>query len=217
LVQPGLETDRYRLALGAEHDLAIYQKSDDQLVTVVHIVSPFHKMAGTARESYLERRRTAQEGQAHIVEIDLISQGYPTITYSREHLPTWDYTVTVTRIPHPDRHELYTATLQKRLPRFRLPRHVGDRDIVVDLQAVFAMAYERSGCGGRIDYQRDPPRPLREEDRRWLASLLQEKGLRKSHEEIAVAAYYLWEQEGRPHGRDQEHWRRALDGLRRVK
>lgn len=30
-----------------------------------------------------------------------------------------------------------------------------------------------------------------------------------THEEIAVYAYYLWEFEGRPHGKDKEHWQQA--------
>jgi len=30
-----------------------------------------------------------------------------------------------------------------------------------------------------------------------------------NHQEIAKRAYALWEQEGRPHGRDLEHWGRA--------
>ena len=32
---------------------------------------------------------------------------------------------------------------------------------------------------------------------------------------VALAAYYLWQQEGCPHGRDQEHWQRAKEYLRR--
>src|SRR5262245_37158838 len=56
------------------------------------------------------------------------------------------------------------------------------------------------------------------EDYRWLDATLQAHGLRgptPSAEEVAVAAYYLWEEEGRPHGRDREHWDRALTQLRR--
>ena len=30
-----------------------------------------------------------------------------------------------------------------------------------------------------------------------------------TQEEIAVRAYHLWEQEGRPLGRDKDHWQRA--------
>ena len=30
-------------------------------------------------------------------------------------------------------------------------------------------------------------------------------------DEIAAIAYRLWEEEGRPHGRDVLHWKRAVD------
>ena len=30
-----------------------------------------------------------------------------------------------------------------------------------------------------------------------------------AHEDITFAAYYLWNQEGRPEGRDVEHWLHA--------
>jgi hypothetical protein len=32
---------------------------------------------------------------------------------------------------------------------------------------------------------------------------------------VARLAYALWEQQGRPHGRDQEHWHQAVRQLRR--
>jgi hypothetical protein len=31
-----------------------------------------------------------------------------------------------------------------------------------------------------------------------------------NHHDVATRAYYIWEREGRPEGRDQEHWFRAL-------
>ena len=62
------------------------------------------------------------------------------LDYAREGLPDWDYAVTVTRATQPDRFEIYTATLQKRLPRFRLPLASDDRDMVVDLQTIYARA-----------------------------------------------------------------------------
>jgi hypothetical protein len=102
----------------------------------------------------------------------------------------WDYAVTVTRASHAERGEIYTATLQKRLPRFRLPLAVTDSDLVLDLQSVFGRCYDRGDFGGRIIYQ-DPPAFL--------------------HERIATAAYYLWQREGCPHGRDKEHWKAAVE------
>lgn len=37
-----------------------------------------------------------------------------------------------------------------------------------------------------------------------------------THEEIAAAAYSIWEQEGRPEGRDVEHWLQAELQIRRL-
>jgi hypothetical protein len=206
---------------GEEHQedyLEIRQRSNDQLVTLADVVSPANKTTAEGREAYLGQRRKAKDARANMVEIDLVLQGRPTLEYSRDGLPDWDYAVTVTRSTQPERYEIYTATLQKRLPRFRLPLAADDRDTVLDLQAAFLRCYGEGGYFERIDYGRSPAVPLKEEDRHRLDALLREKGLRKwspSDEEIAEAAYHLWEQEGRPHGRDREHWRRAAEQLRR--
>jgi hypothetical protein len=37
-----------------------------------------------------------------------------------------------------------------------------------------------------------------------------------SHDDIAFAAYCLWEHEGRPQGRDWDHWIRAESLLRKA-
>jgi hypothetical protein len=34
-----------------------------------------------------------------------------------------------------------------------------------------------------------------------------------SHEELCIRAYEIWEREGRPHGRDVEHWSLAMTEL----
>jgi hypothetical protein len=71
-----------------------------------------------------------------------------------------------------------------------------------------------------VDYCREPPGPLGEGDGRWLDATLTAGGLRRPrppHEEVALAAYYAWEREGRPHGRDLEHWNDALAHLRRQR
>ena len=40
----------------------------------------------------------------------------------------------------PERYEVYTSTIQKRLPRFRLPLAQNAKDAVVDLQTCLAAA-----------------------------------------------------------------------------
>ncbi len=105
-------------------------------------------------------------------------QGQPTLEYSRDGLPDWDYAVTVTRANQPERYEIYTATLQKRLPRFRLPLANDDRDTVFDLQAAFTRCYDQGDFTTHIDYERDPSVPLSEEDQHWLQDLLKQHKLR---------------------------------------
>ena len=101
-------------------------------------------------------------------------QGQPTLEYSRDGLPDWDYAVTVTRSTQAERYEIYTATLQKRLPRFRLPLAADDRDTVLDLHTAFTRCYDQGGFAAKIDYKRDPAAPLPEDDRRWLNDVLKQ-------------------------------------------
>jgi hypothetical protein len=161
-----------------EEFIEIRQRSDARLVTLVDVASPTNKVRPAGRSAYLARRHEAKAQGANLVEIDLVLQGHPTLEYSRDGLPDWDYAVTVTRATQPERYEIYSATLQKRLPRFRLPLAADDRDTVLDLQASFTRCYDQGGFAGKIDYQREPPTPLEEEDRKWLHDLLKQQKLR---------------------------------------
>jgi hypothetical protein len=155
-----------------EEFIEIRQRSDNKLVTLVDVVSPANKLTTQGRESYLDRRRDARIQHASIVEIDLVLQGQPLLDYSREGLPDWDYAVTVTRAMQPERHEIYTATVQKRLPRFKLPLALDDRDTVVDLQAAFARCYDQGGFSAQLDYQATPALIKNADDRTWVNDLL---------------------------------------------
>jgi Protein of unknown function (DUF4058) len=161
-----------------EDYIEIRQRSDSRLVTLVDLVSPANKLSPQGRTAYLDKRREGRSVNANLVEVDLVLQGQPTLEYSRDGLPEWDYAVTVTRSTQPERYEIYTATLQKRLPRFRLPLASDDRDTVLDLHTAFTRCYEQGDFGARIDYTRDPNTVLSDEDRRWLHDVLKQQKLR---------------------------------------
>lgn len=156
-----------------EQFIEIRQRSDSKLVTLVDMVSPANKTTSDGRHAYLEKRREAKAGGASLVEIDLILQGQPMLDYAREGLPEWDYAVTVTRSSQPERYEIYTSTLEKRLPRFRLPLAPDDRDTVIDLQAAFARAFDQGGFVEQIDYKKDPATRISDANRKWLDDRLQ--------------------------------------------
>jgi hypothetical protein len=196
ILLPGL-VDRYRARVNQRHYVTeqalftsvvreehhedyieIRQRSDGRLITLVDAVSPTNKLNPTGRSAYLAKRCEAKSANANLVELDLVLQGQPTLEYSRDGLPDWDYAVTVTRSTQQERYEIYTSTLQKRLPRFRLPLAADDRDTVLDLHTAFTRCYDQGGFAAKIDFSKDPSTPLNSEDRQWLHEVLKQQKLR---------------------------------------
>jgi hypothetical protein len=196
ILLPGL-VDRYRARVGQRHYLTeqalftsvvreehhedyieVRQRTDGRLITLIDVVSPANKVTTAGRTAYLDKRKEGKTAGANLVELDLVLQGQPTLDYSREGLPDWDYAVTVTRSTQPEKYEIYTATLQKRLPRFRLPLAPDDRDTVLDLHTAFTRCYDQGGFAARIDYGKDPPTTMTADDRQWLQEFLRQQKLR---------------------------------------
>jgi len=158
-----------------EDFIEVRQRHEGRLVTLIEVVSPANKTTTAGRQAYLDKRKDSKSSSANLVEVDLVLQGQPTLDYSRDGLPDWDYAVTVTRANQPERYEIYTATLQKRLPRFRLPLASDDRDTIFDLQAAFTRCYDQGDFASHIDYARDPGVPLADDDRQWLRQALKQE------------------------------------------
>ena len=198
MLLPGL-VDRYRARVGTrtyvsemplftsiireqytEEFIEIRNRTDGKLVTLLEVVSPANKTTPAGRTAYLDARQAAIIQKAGIVEIDLVMQGKPTLNYSRDGLPEYDYAVTVTRSNSPDRYEIYTATLQKRLPKFKLPLAADDRDALLDLQNAFARAYDLGTFSTQINYKGPPPPdvPFTDTYKTWTDELLKQLKLR---------------------------------------
>lgn len=198
ILLPGL-VDRYRARVGSrtytsemalftsiiredhsEEFIEVRNRTDGRLVTLIEVVSPANKTTPEGRAAYLEKRRDSVAQRAGIVEIDLVLQGKPTLTYSRDGLPEYDYAVTVTRATAPDRYEIYTSTLQKRLPKFKVPLASDDRDALLDLQSAFVRAYDLGNFGAQIDYKTAPPPdvPLSDANAAWLDLALKVQKMR---------------------------------------
>ena len=111
-------------------------------------------------------------------ERQVVDQGQPLLDFSRDGLPEWDYAVTVTRCTQPERYEIYTSTLPKRLPRFKVPLAPDDRDTVLDLQATFTRAFDHGNFSARIDYTRDPATRISDAHKSWAADWLKQMRLR---------------------------------------
>lgn len=155
-----------------EEFIEVRQRADGRLVTLIDVVSPVNKTTTQGRIAYHETRRQARAQASSVVEIDLVTQGSPMLDYAREGLPDCDFSITVTRSSQPERYEIYTTTLQKKLSRFKIPLATDDRDTVLDLQSVFTRCYDQGAFGSHIDYTKDPSISLSDEDLKWLGELL---------------------------------------------
>jgi len=156
----------------------------NRVVTVIEVLSPSNKTANSeGRRLYLAKQRELLASQTSLIEIDLLRHGEHTVAITREALLhrglQWDYIVCLHRGGQGQRYEVWPIHVRQRLPRIRVPLAQGEPDVVLNLQVVFDRCYEEGAYARLVDYQRDPPVPLKGEDAEWAAVLLRECGLRK--------------------------------------
>jgi hypothetical protein len=155
--------------------LTACSKGDSRVVTLLDVVSPTVKLSEVGRTVYRHAWETARQTGSNLVEIDLSLQGKPLVEYSRDNLPVWDYAVTVTRAGADKRHEIYTSSLEKPLPRFKFPLAADQRDTVLDLQAAFETAFDACGFDGQIDYGKELPATVSETLRARATRILRDR------------------------------------------
>lgn len=152
-----------------------------QVVTIIEVLSPANKIPGEGHDLYRRKQQEVLSSDTHLVEIDLLRHGEPTVAIPPHYLTRyqpWHYLVSISRATHRDRFEVYLRTIRQRLPRITLPLREPDPDVVLDLQAVFERCYEHGAYADLIDYSTDPKVPLPPEDAAWADELLRQKGLR---------------------------------------
>jgi len=147
--------------------IEIVHNASGEVVTVIEILSPANKV-GQGHERYRQKQKEVMASQAHLVEIDLLSQGQHTLAVPKEGLdplPPWRYLISVSRLAdRPHQFEVYALTLKHPLPTFRIPLKAPDPDIVLNLQAIFDQSYDNGGYEDFVDYDQPPKVPLSEEE-----------------------------------------------------
>jgi hypothetical protein len=152
-----------------ESYIEILRQPERSLVTALELLSPANK-ENPGRVEYLAKRHALIYQNVHLVELDLLMHGRrPPFD---KPLPQADYYYLLSRGERRPDCEVYHWTLRQRLPTLPVPLRDPDPDILIDLGAVFATAYERGRFGRRLPYRTSPPAFLREEDRQWVETLL---------------------------------------------
>ena len=156
---------------------------EERVVTAIEVLSHANKAPGShGRDLYLTKQHQLLQSQTHLLEIDLLRTGAPTLVPPPEQLrtrrPAWDYVVCLHRAGRGGTFEVWLNTVRERLPRVWVPLTDAEPDIALDLQAVFDRCYDAGPYRRRVDYRREPTPLLRDEDAAWADALLREKGLR---------------------------------------
>jgi Protein of unknown function (DUF4058) len=155
-------------------------KSGHRVVTAIEVLSPTNKRPGEGQRLYLQKREDQQSAGVNTVEIDLLRGGTRILMIASEQIPPSHrtaYQVCVWRGSRPNRVEVYRASLRARLPVVAIPLRPADRDIPLELQAIFDQCY-RNGGYDDVDYRVEPDPPLSAEDAAWADTLLREQGKR---------------------------------------
>lgn len=160
-----------------EARLVIRDRSGQQVVAVIEVLSPTNKIPGTAGHgNYIAKRRETLQSTAHLVEIDLL-RGYGRIPRGLR-LPPCEYLVHVSRRGGRPGGTLWPIRLTQRMPVIDIPLKE-EEATTLNLQSVIEHIYDRAGYDLSIDYTRDLEPPLSKELAVWVDALLRDKGLRR--------------------------------------
>ncbi|HUY36587.1 MAG TPA: DUF4058 family protein [Pirellulales bacterium] len=152
-----------------ESYIEILHHPDRTLVAVLEFLSPANKEY-PGRTEYLAKRMALLKQNVHMVELDLLLGGRR--LPMQEPLPPADCFYLVSRAERRPDCQVYRWTVKQPLSKLPVPLRAPDADILIDLAAVFTVAYQRGRFKRRINYQAPAPAALSDDDRRWAAALV---------------------------------------------
>ena len=158
--------------------LEIIDTSNRKIVTIIEVLSPTNKVAGSrGRQKYKWKRERVLRSMTSLVEIDLLRGGRP--FFSDDLRGACDYTVHVSRAEEcHEGSDLWRIKLPQLLPSIPIPLSEGDADAALDLNAAWHAVYDKAGFDLVLNYKADPSTPFTPAQAAWADKLLKSKGLR---------------------------------------
>lgn len=138
-------------------------------IATIEILSPWAK-CGAARDEYLANRRKLMLSEAHLIEIDLLRDGFR--LPMGEPLPPGSYYAFVSRAEQRPMVQVWPIALDHPLPSVPVPLLPGDADATLDLQAAFQNVYDLCGFDLVLDYSKAPTGRLPEKQAAWVVERL---------------------------------------------
>ncbi|MFO0810794.1 MAG: DUF4058 family protein [Gemmataceae bacterium] len=149
-----------------EYEIRIVRYPDEQLVTVIELLSPTNKdAADVGHAEYAAKRRRLLQLPINLVEIDLLAGGTrPAID---QPWPAGDYFFLVSWAGERPRAGVKCWSVRDPLPTIPVPLAAGDPDLPLDLADVFRQTFDGNDFDRVVRYAGRFPAPLSDADRAW--------------------------------------------------
>jgi hypothetical protein len=149
-----------------------------KIITVVELLSPTNKLSGKGRESYLAKQSSYLRAGIHLVEIDLTRHG--------DRRAVMAHLMNDLGLPHPaylavvhrsykskrkSKREYYQLPMEKALKPIAVPLRPTDEDVILRLQPLLELAYQR-GRYYDLDYSQRLNPPLSFAEQAFLEQCL---------------------------------------------
>lgn len=154
----------------------VYDSDEDQrLVASIEVLSPSNKRKGSLGwQRFLRKRQSLMLAEVCVVEIDLLRGG--TRMTMRSDWPKSPYTLLVHRRSRPGRCRVWPAHFQTPLPVIPVSLLEPDPPVLLALQPLIDITYERGRYREAIDYSKPLQPPLSDAEAAWLAARLKSEG-----------------------------------------
>lgn len=174
LLSPAIEPDYFVRVRRHKTYSVIRHRETMDVVTVIELLSLSNKCAnGTGRREYLAKREELLASSSHLVEIDLIRGGER--LPMAESLPNAEYYAVISRANRRPVASVYGWTVRQTLPTIPIPLRLGDEDSYVDLQAAFAIVYDRARYNLSVNYHETLEPEPDSELSLWLREVIQSR------------------------------------------
>jgi hypothetical protein len=152
-----------------ERYLEIRTVPDQQVITVIEILSPTNKATHEGREVYEKKRLKVLGSLTHLVEIDLLRVGQPLPMQAPRQS---DYRLVVSRSQRRPYADVYLFGVRDLIPDLPIPLRPGEAEPLVPLNQMLHELYDQGGYDLIIDYHQPPDPLLSEADAVWATQVL---------------------------------------------
>lgn len=194
-LRPGIEGERGGSAANMQPDKAVVVEliedevtesfvkiidlqTNEEVVTVIEVLSPSNKAPGEGRDLYLAKQREVLASSANLVEVDLLRGGPHVLAVSEAEVLRYghyEYLVATSRARDRNKRSFYySRTIRDRLPRVAIPLRAADDDVTLDLQPLVERIYETGHYRDRINYDLPCIPRLRAEEQEWAAERIRD-------------------------------------------